>query len=809
MLLFNKSSRISSKTILLLFIFAHLAIAATPQAVITVDEPAYYATSDYFTIIDNLELSLIRGYAPFPVFFQGWESSPREELIRYEWDFGPGTEVDELGRTFNGFNAAHVFETPGTYNVTLRVLNEFGEWSTSAGITIEVLSRDSANTYYVDSDIGNDSYDGLNQTVDGGGHGPWQTANKAFEMIQKPGNSTPLEDWPLKPGDRVLFKRGQAFSLYADLGTETALINTGNGGICQGVQYGAYGNPGDSKPQIRWEGVSGESIFKSYNGTAYLVFSDLDINFYNSSNDSQLRGLIRVYDHCRNLLMLRCDFHNPHNCVWTSQGDLSPAGFFVVSCSVDNHETALWSVNQMGYGKAYGMALLNNRCDESAQHMHYLTNIDKGIIARNILTRPAWGRTALRITGGPSCGNIHIKDNVFYGWIDPLEGGGIQGGSAHGGNEVRYNYQLITLPPGRNHGENLAMDHVIFEQNVIANFEIGMLFANTTDMIIRNNLFVTPIHGLALMVGEDEEGWWMPLENIFIYGNTFIVGPEDAHNPDFPIIRVFPYPGEPSTYGTEDKNIRIFNNLFAGYPGAEPGGIIELVSPTEAIVSDHNLFHFPDMLPSLYFRRSGTYESLDSWRAATENDINSFSGEAGFAGPFTPFGHGMGEPSNQTACESEKAQLLMAFHLTEESQAVDAGTELGADLFYDFDGYVRPADGDGSGTRETDIGAFEYEADSTLRYIKFILYPNYPNPFNTHTTIEFYSPNRSHVKLIIYDLLGRQVRILFDDIVEEGIQTVQWDGTGYEGKKVSGGIYFCQLIGPDGFASSKKMIFLK
>ncbi len=108
-----------------------------------------------------------------------------------------------------------------------------------------------------------------------------------------------------------------------------------------------------------------------------------------------------------------------------------------------------------------------------------------------------------------------------------------------------------------------------------------------------------------------------------------------------------------------------------------------------------------------------------------------------------------------------------------------------------------------------DIGAFEYGVDTTQHFNSFFLYQNDPNPFNIFTEIKFYSPYESRVKLIIYDLLGRQIRILFDSLVEEGTQTVEWDGTDCNGKKVGGGIYFYQLKAQNGFASAKKMIFLK
>jgi hypothetical protein len=149
--------------------------AQTPQAHLVIDEPEWFKSTNYFP---DLGMSLTRGYAPFPVFFEGWQSSPREDLIRWSWDFGTGTDNDPGGRYFEGFNAAHVFETPGLYQVRLRVMNKDKVWSSYANITIEVLARSQGTTFYVNSEIGNDSYTGQCQDVQGN-CGAWRSATKA------------------------------------------------------------------------------------------------------------------------------------------------------------------------------------------------------------------------------------------------------------------------------------------------------------------------------------------------------------------------------------------------------------------------------------------------------------------------------------------------------------------------------------------------------------------------------------------------------------------------------------------------------
>ena len=91
---------------------------------------------------------------------------------------------------------------------------------------------------------------------------------------------------------------------------------------------------------------------------------------------------------------------------------------------------------------------------------------------------------------------------------------------------------------------------------------------------------------------------------------------------------------------------------------------------------------------------------------------------------------------------------------------------------------------------------------------KYILYQNYPNPFNPSTTIRFSVPQTGYARLIIYDLLGRQVRTLLDNNVTPGEQRLHWDGNNSQGKKVDSGVYFYQLKIESGFTITQKMVLL-
>ena len=73
----------------------------------------------------------------------------------------------------------------------------------------------------------------------------------------------------------------------------------------------------------------------------------------------------------------------------------------------------------------------------------------------------------------------------------------------------------------------------------------------------------------------------------------------------------------------------------------------------------------------------------------------------------------------------------------------------------------------------------------------YAILPNYPNPFNASTNIDFQLPAGGHVSLTIYDVLGRTVRHLVDGHQEAGNYIARWDGRDDRGKVMKSGVYFC------------------
>jgi len=90
----------------------------------------------------------------------------------------------------------------------------------------------------------------------------------------------------------------------------------------------------------------------------------------------------------------------------------------------------------------------------------------------------------------------------------------------------------------------------------------------------------------------------------------------------------------------------------------------------------------------------------------------------------------------------------------------------------------------------------------------FVLHQNYPNPFNPITTLRYDLPEQSLVNIIIYDIMGREVRTLVNTTQDAGFKSVIWNATNDYGKPVSAGIYLYQIHTGE-FVQTKKMVLLK
>ena len=85
---------------------------------------------------------------------------------------------------------------------------------------------------------------------------------------------------------------------------------------------------------------------------------------------------------------------------------------------------------------------------------------------------------------------------------------------------------------------------------------------------------------------------------------------------------------------------------------------------------------------------------------------------------------------------------------------------------------------------------------------------NFPNPFNPVTRLSFALKEKGPVSLRVYDVSGRLVRILIDEVRDAGTYEILWDGTNDEGRSIASGIYFCRMEATE-YERTLKLVMLR
>jgi hypothetical protein len=90
----------------------------------------------------------------------------------------------------------------------------------------------------------------------------------------------------------------------------------------------------------------------------------------------------------------------------------------------------------------------------------------------------------------------------------------------------------------------------------------------------------------------------------------------------------------------------------------------------------------------------------------------------------------------------------------------------------------------------------------------FLLFQNFPNPFNPVTLIEYQLPQPAQVDLAIYNLLGQKIKTLVNEKRGAGQFTVQWHGRNDQGRAMPSGVYLYRMRAGD-YIDSKKMLLIR
>jgi hypothetical protein len=154
-----------------------------------------------------------------------------------------------------------------------------------------------------------------------------------------------------------------------------------------------------------------------------------------------------------------------------------------------------------------------------------------------------------------------------------------------------------------------------------------------------------------------------------------------------------------------------------------------------------------------------------------------------------------------------RATRLDAFE-GQEVVLVDPSTATSYDLRTTSSVTLRPEEGPRS--LRLLVGSPDYVAAKKKVTLPDALqfFPNYPNPFSDQTTLEYVLPDPGQVRLAVYDVLGRQVRVLVDENQKAGRHTVPWDGRDESGRRLASGVYLARLV-VGGTTKVQKMTFVR
>ena len=508
--------------------------------------------------------SRISGMTPFAVFFEATDSTDSlgrsinsdgllgNDLLEYTWDFGPGSEGDVGGRYFSGFNGAHVYETPGDYDVVLTVREASGQDSLTLRVTAQPFS---GTTYYV-SAAGNDANNGTSPAT------AWKTYNKAFSAIRN--NSI------VRPGDRVLFRRGDTFPYTSTV----TLVNT-----VRDVIIAAYGS--GPRPLIQYAGTgSGIEYPAVYlSGAANISIVDVAFNFQSTATAARTVGLRTAFN-APHALFLRTSWQECHNNVAYSDG------LFLVESSFTD------ATRNNIYFNGSRLVLLNSQFNIGNMNI-YGGRIDRAVITGNYFANSV--HSGLRVAANTAHSwNVLVCDNIFEPMPAPLD-------------------LKVTMPGAPYTGHNILIERNHIRGGTILNDNDGY-----THLVIRNNIIETT--GTALALRDDPDSSLGPLgvQGFRFYNNTLICSSAGAS------IKI----------DTDNhRDVRIINNIILVTSSAASARAVTVrfQSGMNQIRSDHNLLYVPSRPgdPATFQVASSSYTLLQ-WRSAFGQDGSSLQDDPMF-----------------------------------------------------------------------------------------------------------------------------------------------------------------------------------
>jgi len=381
----------------------------------------------------------------------------------------------------------------------------------------------------------------------------------------------------LRPGDQVLFNRGQQFKLETGINkihkytspnssgdilnyerlNSSAITVTGHWSKAQGVHFGAYGS--GATPAIKNTGKT-SNIALHFQGLGLFGFTMSNLDFNLNSNTPN------PFDTRATFVFMN---GNPISTVFSKinikemgQGIVASVAKKIASQNLFIFNSKFYDskVTQLFTSQSFqNVAIINNTFDYSYNHLIY-SSISHGLVYNNTLSRPAFGRTAFRLAGGQFTNPnnyVWISDNKISGWIDPRT-------QAEFGNAFsdgkRYNYSLLNISP--NVPQDKAIHDVVFTRNNVTDAENFMNIGVGENISIHNNTFQTADISSVNRIHLNSPMSKRPLRNISIDHNKFIDSAisEGPYSSSF--INLANYSDTKCSDQFNNQKINITNNSF-------------------------------------------------------------------------------------------------------------------------------------------------------------------------------------------------------------------------------------------------------
>lgn len=407
----------------------------TPTDTITPADPTGDGTPADATapqpVIRLLQPSVTAGNAIHVQALESLLGAGTSLTAQYQWDFGDaGSRYDQL----SGFNAAHVYDSPGTYTVTLHLTNETGKQAISS-VQVTVLP-DARPTIYVDAQ-GDDANDGLN---------PWQPVRSADRAMQLLGDDT-----------RLMFHRGDSFAV-----THGLTISNSN------VLIGSYGDSAAPAKLVYAGGVVSGTAILSLSGARDVTIQDLSLDSAGSTYTTAANG---IYLGGTNLTVRRVQFLNLSDALNLNR---DPVGVLVQDNTAPLAD--VWRNGGQGVHNYFAwvqgtdLVFLNNTVANSGAHgLRAAKGYDRLLLAGNDLTNTA-GMTSLKLHDGR---NVYVTNNHLTSWLD-VEIGPLGGKDGIACNPTDYTTQRTQW--------------VVFDANTVSGDAAIDVHHRSEHVMLRNNV---------------------------------------------------------------------------------------------------------------------------------------------------------------------------------------------------------------------------------------------------------------------------------------------------------------------------------